>query len=241
MKVHILSPHIDDAGYCLALTIAQCVKNNIPVTVINCFTVTKWAIVFISKDVNEISSLRKKEDAAFYHCFNAPINIVNLELTDAPLRNGYIWKFQPLQQDEFQLVEELKNYLEKNVEDFLLCPLGIGNHIDHAICREAVLQLYQNSKVLFFEDLPYANRISEAEIFSHLHELEIRLNVSLFNQINSLKNCAINKEEVIRLYKSQLNDEICSEIIGHMNLLSGERIWGEAKVLEEFQLLGSCS
>lgn len=233
MKINILSPHIDDAAYGLALTISRCVNSKIPVTIINCFTVTKWAIRFVSKDINEVSLLRKKEDAECYKTFNTPIDIINLDLIDAPLRNGYIFQSQPFQPNEYELVEELKKKLETSQDAILLCPLGIGNHIDHAICREAVVQLYTKMKVLFFEDLPYANRISEAEIFAQIKDLEERLKVRLVHRIDGLQNCTINKEQLIRLYKTQINDEICSEIIAHMNTLSGERLWGEAHLLEE--------
>jgi len=233
MKINILSPHIDDAAYGLALTISRCVKSNIPVTIINCFTVTKWTVVFVSRDIKEVSLLRKKEDAEFYQAYNAPINIINLDLLDAPLRNGYIFQEKPLQPNEWKVIEHLKSYLESNIDGLLLCPLAIGNHIDHAICREAVLHLYNKMKVLFFEDLPYANRMTENEILSHLRELEKRLDVKLVNHIIGFQNCAINKEQNIRLYKSQLNEEICAEIMAHMNNLSGERLWGEAKLIEQ--------
>ena len=234
MKINILSPHIDDAAYSLALTISRCVNNQIPVTIINCFTVTKWAIRFVSKDVNEVSLLRKKEDSECYKTYNASIDIINLELTDAPLRNDYIFQSQPFQPDELKLVEIVKKKLEKSSDAILISPLGIGNHIDHAICKQAAVQLYRKMKVLFYEDLPYANRISETEIFDQIKILEERLNVQLTHRTDGLKNCTINKEQLIRLYKTQINDEICSEIMSHMNNLSGERIWGEAHLLEEF-------
>ena len=234
MKINILSPHIDDAGYCLALTIAKCANSKMQITVINCFTVTKWAIRFVSKDINEISLLRKNEDIEFYKSYQFPINIVNLDLLDAPLRSGFIFQEKPFEEKEWQVVNSLKKYLENHLDGLLFCPLGLGNHVDHAICREAVLQLYDKMKVLFFEDLPYANRLGEAGILAHVHDLQTRLNAHLLNRTDGLHQCTINKEQAIRLYKTQLNDQICSEIIDHMNLLSGERIWGEAEVIEEF-------
>lgn len=235
MKVYILSPHIDDAAYGLTLTISRLVNSKIPVTIINCFTLTKWTIKFVSKDMNEIGRLRKEEDIEYNKLFGSAINIINLDLLDAPLRNDYIFQCKPFEQNEWEVVDELKKYLENNIEGILLCPLGIGNHIDHAICREAVIQLYSKLKVLFFEDLPYANRISDAQIFSHVNELEQQLHVSLISQTDGLLGCNINKEQAIRLYKTQLNDEICSEILAHMNNLQGERLWGEEHVFEELK------
>ncbi len=231
MKINILSPHIDDAAYCLALTIAKCAKSKMEITIINCFTVTNWAIRFVSKDINEISQLRKKEDVEFYNNYKFPITIVNLDLLDAPLRNGFIFQEKSFEETEWQVVEHLKNYLEKNSDGILFCPLGIGNHIDHAICREAVVQLYKKMHVLFFEDLPYASRISECEMMEHVKNLEERLAVKLLHEINPCENCLLNKEDLIRLYKTQISDEICAEIIAHMNAVSGERFWGESPVI----------
>jgi LmbE family N-acetylglucosaminyl deacetylase len=241
MKINILSPHIDDAAYCLALTISQCVNSHIPVSIINCFTVTKWTIVYVSKDINEISLLRKKEDEEFYKCYNTPIDIINLELHDAPLRNGYIFQYKPLEPNEWEVVAEIKNYLSKNMDGILFCPLAIGNHVDHAICREAVIQLYTEIPVIFFEDLPYARRITEEEIFAEIKSLEQRLNIQLIHQIEGFENCSINKEQNIRLYKTQINDEICSEVISHMNHLSGERLWGEAKLIDQLKASFICT
>lgn len=223
---------MDDAAYGLTLSISRFINNKLPVTIINCFTVTKWTIVFVSKDIKEVSLVREKEDIAFNTIFNSAIHIINLNLLDAPLRNGYIFQYKPFEPDEWDMVNELKNHLEKIADGIWLCPLAIGNHIDHAICREAILQLYKKRKVLFYEDMPYAYRISEEERILHVKELEERLQVPLFSFINGLQHCTIDKGQAIRVYKSQLNDEICTEILAHMNGLAGERLWGEAEVIE---------
>ncbi|MGN6532173.1 MAG: hypothetical protein ACTHK0_10510, partial [Ginsengibacter sp.] len=88
-------------------------------------------------------------------------------------------------------------------------------------------------KVLFFEELPYSFRISEQQLFSHVKKLQRKLKVKLVPYMNVPGNESINKEELIRIYDTQINDEICAEIIAHMNAISGERFWGEAKVLHE--------
>ncbi|MCW3106602.1 MAG: LmbE family protein [Segetibacter sp.] len=237
-KIFILSPHIDDAAFGLALTISKCANNNIPVTIINCFTVTRWtAIAVENKETSAVSLLRKNEDAGFYNAVNSNINIINLDLLDAPLRNGYIFQEQPFQQNELELIEDLAKLLEQHVDGLLFCPLGIGNHIDHAICRAAVLKLYKKMDVLFYEDLPYAQRITHQQIQLHIKELEEELGVHLLNHTDGFLNCRIDKEQAIRLYKSQMNNEIASEIIAHLNALKGERIWGEENELEKLRSL----
>lgn len=236
MKVYILSPHIDDAAFGLTLTISKCANNHIPVTIINCFTVTKWTAVKVeNKGIDAVSLLRKKEDAAFYKAINSNINIINLDLLDAPLRNGYIFQNQPFQQNELDLIEDMKKLLNKHVDGLLLCPLAIGNHIDHAISREAVIGLYEKLNVIFFEDLPYAQRIGEDQIHRHVHNLEDQLNHQLTNYTIDIDHSVIDKEQAIRVYKSQLNDEIVSEIIAHKDALKGERLWGEIGFIEDLK------
>lgn len=240
-KIFILSPHIDDAAFALTLTISKLLNNKIPVTIINCFTVTRWTGVFVSKDIEVVSRLRKEEDAEYNKLFNAQINIINLDLLDAPLRNGYIFQNQSFQQNELDLIEDIKKLLNQHVDGLLLCPLAIGNHIDHAICREAVIGLYKKLNVIFFEDLPYAQRIGEDQIHRHIKDLEEKLDVKLESYTDGMQSGTTNKEQAIRVYKSQLNEEICSEIVGHMNALGGERLWGEAGEIEVLKSVLSIS
>ena len=235
--IYILSPHIDDAAFGLTLTIAKLINIKMPVTIINCFTVTKWTGIFVSRDIEVVSKLRKEEDCSYNKLFNSQINIINLDLLDAPLRNGYIFQNQPFQQNELQLIEELKLLLQQHVDGLLLCPLAIGNHIDHAICREAVTGMYKNFPVIFFEDLPYAHRIGEDQIHRHVHDLEDQLGLKLINYSVPENEATIDKEQAIRVYESQLNEEIISEIIGHKNALRGERLWGEEKMIEQIRLV----
>ncbi|MDB5193292.1 MAG: LmbE family protein [Segetibacter sp.] len=232
LKIFILSPHIDDAAFGLALTINELANNKIPVTIINCFTVTKWTAITVSnKEINAVSQLRKAEDHAFYKAIGN-ITIINLDLLDAPLRNGYIFQNQPFQQNELELIAVLEQLLEKHVDGLLFCPLAIGNHIDHAICRQAVIHLYKKLNVIFFEDLPYTQRVGEDQVRRHIHVLQEELGVELTNKTTGITHLTFDKEQAISIYKSQLNDEIVSEIMSHKNAMKGERLWGEQTVLD---------
>lgn len=238
-KIFVLSPHIDDAAFGLALTISKCANSNIPVTIINCFTVTKWtAIPVENKEISAVSRMRKDEDVEFYNNINPNIQVINLDLLDAPLRNGYIFQNQPFHQDELQLIEELKKLLEQNVVNgLLLCPLAIGSHIDHAICRESVIGLYKKLNIIFFEDLPYAQRIGEDQIHRHIHCLENQLNVKFADYLSAAEDSIIDKEQAIGVYKSQVNEEIISEIAAHLHALKGERLWGEEAQIKRLEAL----
>ncbi|WP_299286091.1 PIG-L family deacetylase [uncultured Mucilaginibacter sp.] len=228
MKTYILSPHIDDAAFGLTCTISKLISNHVSVDLINCFTITKWTGVFVSKDIEVVSALRKQEDAAFNQYLGSAIKVTNLELLDAPLRNNYIHQFHPFNENELELIEQLKNHLLQQVDGLLFCPLALGNHIDHVLCLEAVIQVYPKIKVVFFEDLPYANRITLDEIKFHVDNLAKRLDAKLNSFISDLDQYTIDKNQAIHLYKSQVDEEICAEIIAHQNALNGERLWGEA-------------
>lgn len=245
LKIFILSPHFDDAAYGLTLHISGIIKSGLPLSIINCFTVTKWtAIPVEDKAIEAVSLLRAGEDVQYNTLFNSAIEFVNLNLLDAPLRNGYIFQFQPFQPNEWSVVQNLQDRLEDLLEDeeesILLCPMGIGNHIDHAICLEAVAELYHGYKVLFYEDLPYAARITQQDIEDHVKKLEQRLGVEFVHDVYSRNGCNIDKELAVRVYKSQMNDEICSEIVAHLNNLSGERIWGEEATLKKLTTKLNC-
>lgn len=232
MKNHqlfIVSPHIDDAAYGLTVHISHWINRHIAVNIINCFTDTSWTICFISKDKEEICRLRKMEDIEFNKLFDSRLQILNLDLLDAPLRNGFIFQSKSFENIEWEMVNRLKASIELHVPGgaTLLCPLAIGNHIDHAICLEAISQLYQQYTVIFFEDLPYANRISEQEIYEHVQLLEEKLQVKLSPRLLPFDNCSIRKEDAIKIYRTQLNDAICAEIIAHLNRVKGERLWAE--------------
>ena len=232
MKVFILSPHIDDAAFGLALTISECVRNSVEVTIINCFTISRWtAIAVDNKEISAVSRMRKKEDTIFYRSIDPSISILNLDLLDAPLRNGYIFQEQSFQQNEIELIDELHGLLQQHVHGLLFCPVGIGYHIDHAICRAAVLKSYKDQEVIFYEDLPYAERITETELTSYIQGLEDELSVSLTNDTCYINENSVKKIELIHLYKTQMNEEIANEIHRRLNTLQGERFWGEKKIL----------
>nr|WP_242691789.1 PIG-L family deacetylase [Pedobacter sp. SYSU D00823] len=236
-----MSPHFDDAAYGLTLTISKLLNSDVPVKLINCFTVTRWtAIPVESKETEAISLLRAGEDQSYNALFDSKIDIVNLDLLDAPLRNNYIFRFKALAEDELALAEDLRGKLIREVEGVLLCPLSIGDHVDHVICLEAVLKLYAQLDIAFYEDLPYSARITEEQIVNHVEQVANRLQVSLIPLVNNMSNCSIDKSTAVRVYQSQMNEDIHSEILAHMENLQGERIWGEEKVLEKLKFSLGC-
>lgn len=229
--IFILSPHIDDAAFSLALTISQLVACGLPVTIINCFTISRFTAVVGPKDRETVTWLRKSEDQAFNELLNLQLRLINLDLYDAPLRNNYIWSSQPFDPAEISLVHRVSSELNRIVDGLLFCPLGIGDHIDHLICKEAVLQMDPPVRALFYEDLPYASRITNEQKDFYIRLLEGRLNRTLSSRIEGSQSIGVDKEKAIHLYKTQMNDEISSEIISYLRAVGGERVWGDQETL----------
>lgn len=230
--VFILSPHIDDAAYSLAIHIAKWAEQRIPVTIINCFTNTNWTICFISKDKEEICRLRKAEDIEFNKLFDSRLKIINLDLLDAPLRCDFIFKYKDFEELEWATANEVQQAIINLVPrgSNLFCPLAIGDHIDHVICLEAIKKINRRYKISFFEDLPYSARIDETEIKDHILLLQEQLGITLLPEIAGSTGDTIDKERAVRCYRSQLNDEICAEIMLQLKRLGGERIWKQSSI-----------
>jgi LmbE family N-acetylglucosaminyl deacetylase len=69
----------------------------------------------------------------------------------------------PVHPDEYPLIEELSQNLTAMLPDSanVICPLGIGSHIDHVLTREAVEQIFatphnnKNRRLFYYADFPY--------------------------------------------------------------------------------------
>lgn len=67
---------------------------------------------------------------------------------------------QPSLDDEiaFALHQTLTRWIEEIQPDSILCPLGVGRHVDHTVTSEAVrsIALNQHLNVFLYEDFPYS-------------------------------------------------------------------------------------
>ncbi len=116
----------------------------------------------------EVSRYRKKEDSCYFHSLNIPS--IDLNLFDAPFR-GYrsplsVSNFVKISSDPaFKLIRStiLKLTLHFDKRNLVL-PLGLGNHIDHVVVRNACRSLPGNYSLLYYEDLPYAADLDLEEI-----------------------------------------------------------------------------
>ena len=148
-------------------------------------------------------------------CTYYDINRINIGFHDSSLR-GYTDASELLCNvaDDFVSVNVINRLVEVvNSIDFhfILVPISIGNHIDHNIVLEAVLNAnIPISKILFYEDLPYTLDFNDNQIFEYLYkimkeEIEIEPYIGMFDRHI--------KEQNISNYSSQFNASTFNRII----------------------------
>ncbi|HYL40667.1 MAG TPA: PIG-L family deacetylase [Candidatus Binatus sp.] len=116
----------------------------------------------------EAMALRRLEDERF--AYFAEASIVFLDLADAVFR-GYEGDDELLgapRPDDIAPVEILRREILRVEPQEVYFPLGVGNHVDHQLCRAAGLALLQEGRrwvmpgpdwagrIVFYEDFPYA-------------------------------------------------------------------------------------
>ena len=116
----------------------------------------------------DIADIRRVEDERYAYMLEC--SVVWLDLPDAVYR-GYEGDDQLLGQardDDLAPYEILRREILRLEPQAVYAPLGVGNHVDHQLCREAALSLMDETRgwvmpgpgfvgrVSFYEDFPYA-------------------------------------------------------------------------------------
>jgi LmbE family N-acetylglucosaminyl deacetylase len=116
----------------------------------------------------EVMASRRVEDERY--AYFAEAAIVFLDLPDAVFR-GYEGDGQLLggpREDDISAYEVLRREIVRLEPQSVYVPLGVGNHVDHALCREAGMGLLGEARrwempgpewagrISFYEDFPYS-------------------------------------------------------------------------------------
>lgn len=167
----ILSPHLDDAVFSCAGTIAGLLQQG-PVLVINLFT--GYSTELKSRGV-VLTSARYQEEAeaaAFLGFDSIMLGELDVSFRRPEYRSlGNI--FRPPVQADLDWLPELKARLLALLATLsfkqLYAPLGIGWHVDHVLTCAMLDDWAGPAELLYYEDLPYgllphASRIRLAEL-----------------------------------------------------------------------------
>ena len=185
---YLLSPHFDDICFSLASFSYRLKRGKI-------FTLFSWSANIVNEkikfivgahnlkggteafdySVGLVSRLRLTEEKDF--CRDIAFDLALGCFVDAPLRGRHPFKdsIQNALEDTKIFSEKIRAILESiahpksnQAKPLLLCPIGIGNHIDHLIVLNVIVQnldpIRAKFRVGFYEDLPYASKSQNRQV-----------------------------------------------------------------------------
>jgi LmbE family N-acetylglucosaminyl deacetylase len=174
----VVEPHSDDA-YLSVGGMLLCLRKTIhQIYILNVFSIAEHvhrrARHFVSKCMKNNAcqqeihiQIRQKEAEMFGKYIGADYHFLNFE--DAALREMNARDDVATRQ---WIVETLKQNLDHFNQlrpslDYILCPMGLGDHPDHGIVFDCIVDWAKESKelhrIVFYEDMPYVIYIDQLE------------------------------------------------------------------------------
>lgn len=199
-----VSPHLDDVIFSCGGTLAKMSAagwHTILCTVFTKSIVNPQGFALACQlDKNlpaatDYMKLRRAEDTAAARCLNVS-EILHLNFPEAPHR-GYhsapelfagvksgddVWKKVA---DHLLLLDEIHQ------PEIVFAPQGLGNHCDHLQTIDAVLEIFDAKKMLWFYDTPYVIRQPNAEKYANLPEKLARKTIDISSLLErKIEACA---------------------------------------------------
>lgn len=184
-KIIILSPHYDDAALSMARTAAAWALAGRRIKIINIFThsastpftcpmakiraiasqplwfTRRAATLAVKGDLRirdlACSALRRFEDMHAMRRYRLPIQSFDLSMKEAPIREPGQKLFRQDFAPDSLTLSQVSGAIKPHTAggDFVVAPLGIGNHVDHLYVHLAAMLLVRPERLAFYEELPY--------------------------------------------------------------------------------------
>ncbi len=235
-KALIVSPHLDDAIFSLGgFILNNCVFR---LTVLNVFTISRYTVAAVG-DPQEVTATRLLEESEASRRLNFESLIC--QFPDASLRSQYKDEVDYLNVDTDPKNDDLWEAVEATVErvvgsnDYALLffPLALGHQIDHRILFEIGRKLLsQGLPVLFYEDAGYDAASQEDLINEHVARSGLDISRLRFEYINPEA-----KLDYVKLYRTQVDENVLTNIAATIQRQRGETIWAEDKLIKELMLM----
>ena len=238
MRIVVVSPHRDDACFSLGLSIGCWIEANHSVVVVNCFTRSEYApfadfeFIHSNDRMPRVSALRLREDEAWQKMYPRGLQLLDLNLKDAPLRlhvaaNQVLGR--PVNPDD-KAMTKLPKAVAALKPDAVVLPLALGGHVDHVTARMAMVQAHEFSAVplAFYEDLPYAAWPGvAAEIDGAARGMDEALEPVFVTEEGHVDAATKQKRRLALCYDSQIADEVAAQVAAFSAEYGGrERLWG---------------
>ena len=115
-------------------------------------------------------------------------------------------KFVSLKDEiEMIILNKVLNELNKYKIDTIMVPMGIGNHPDHIIVYDSIMNhkdLFKNYKLILYPEFPYSRNRQDYLDRLRIVEKNNKLNPISINVDNKLETIA----DIISIYRSQFDD-----------------------------------
>ncbi|MDY6804339.1 MAG: PIG-L family deacetylase [Cyanobacteriota bacterium] len=225
--VIFLSPHLDDAALSCGAYISMLVEQSVDVRVYTVFSgipktedLSQLAkAIHLEGGLESDAMLRRREEDRVAMQYLG-VNFTYIDLLDCIYRTGPagrsryqtkkdIFAVSPHLEVDADTLKDLVTYLCRMLKELqpseVYVPLGIGNHIDHILVREALersiveLGSDNSSDIIYYEDVPYICSYDSDDFL-------ITLSKSFAPKLQSVSDRAwTSKLEAIAAYKSQVS------------------------------------
>lgn len=160
--------------------------------------------------------------------FSIPDCIYRLSRSNHPLYTSDESLFGELHPEESELIEELKEQILQRVspQSQLICPLGVGNHVDHQLTRRAAER--SGLPLWYYAEIPYIFRHPDWQEKALLPAFQAR-------SIPISRNGFESWIQAVSAYRSQLStfweslDHLRAAFYAHWQATSALQLWQPVK------------
>lgn len=231
----VVSPHPDDAAFSASQAVRAALARRWRVVVVTVYSGSAFAPFGPDGDADAVTPLRRAEDRAWVARLGASARLVDLGRPDAALRPEHLGDFDPIARFPFDASDLAEKAVVEALlaaafagADAVLVPLGLGEHLDHILVRDAAVAASDRCALAFYEDLPYAATLSPSEVragvettASALGRALVERRVATFDPMARHRDCLT--------YRTQIDSEGAWALVAFCGRYGGaERLWVEA-------------
>jgi LmbE family N-acetylglucosaminyl deacetylase len=222
IRTIFVSPHCDD----VALSVGGMIAVNffeMPYKIVTVFSKSISSCIQ-QNNFSSVSKIREMEERKYAESIGAEISFLNFP--DSSVREYKNDRFNGLENfDEtsdsifFDIYNSLSNIMAAYPKADIVCPLGIGNHIDHILILNICTRLCveNNRRIIYYEDLPYAALFKLKDIRMRINTLSTKFKFEIKPHKVDITNKMSYKINNLKIYKSQLT---CNKYIYHVKVHS---------------------
>ncbi len=241
MHTLIFSPHRGTAALSLPVALSVWLSRGHRVTLVTVFSRSLEApfsdadTVHANDRLTYVSAMRRKEDEQLQR-LHPKLQMLELNLKDAVIRH------RVTAEEAFRLpasptdtaVEKIQKTLAKlagqqaSPIEAIVLPLGVGEHLDHRVVRDAVLTAEARASlpVAFYEDQPYASQTAGFDAVETLTDFA-GFDASELKPLRIHSDDALAaRARTLALYGSQIDEQFAAGITAYTATHQGsDRLW----------------